>query len=357
MAPLHVVLFFILGCGLGVVVHELGHWLCGVLVGIPIRLVRIGSGPDLAVFRVGETIVELRAILLSGLVSPYPVLEWKASAELLFVLGGVFANVALFAIVLALPRTPATPDWAIDAVWGIAWAQIGMVLSNLTPRTLHHGLQSDGALILALVSKGRPAFRNAADGLRYRAGLKAYARAREDIRRFSKASARIVYNLGRYRSETASEDDRLDACEALLRHLGRGGLRRTEEVMILDALVTKQVVDGAGPLHARLNALSLRAMDLAPDLATVRGTRGAALVEIGRFGEGRAMLAPLLEGPPSFDTILATLFCARAADGLGEREEVVRLLAAARAMMCFAASPEAARLLARVEARVAAPVT
>ena len=74
-------------------------------------------------------------------------------------------------------------------------------------------------------------------------------------------------------------------------------------------------------------------MPIGPDIKTLKFSRAAALIELGRFAEGKA-LVEAFAGPDDrpFDSLLNNTFLARAEAGLGNREQARQLLSAARAL-------------------------
>lgn len=120
---------------------------------------------------------------------------------------------------------------------------------------------------------------------------------------------------------------------ALLGELERGNLMREEELLILDLLITDALLHGDPRLRPRLDEWSQRALEMAPEIATLHGSRGAALVELGRLAEGKALLEPLLTTDrASYDALLSHIFLARAEGALGNVERARYLATQARAI-------------------------
>jgi predicted Zn-dependent protease len=89
--------------------------------------------------------------------------------------------------------------------------------------------------------------------------------------------------------------------------------------LVLDALGTDALFFRDPALLVHLDEWSLRAVTLAPNIATVRATRGWALVELGRYAEAKPILEPLtLSAEAPFDRILSHAFLARAEHALGD---------------------------------------
>jgi hypothetical protein len=121
--------------------------------------------------------------------------------------------------------------------------------------------------------------------------LESYGANQAPLRR---ARPRLIYQLLRSDRSTDAEARR-DFQDALQRELARGVLSREETMLALDALVTSGLIyRDPPPLHAHLDAWSRQALQLGPDIATLRSSRGAVLVELGRCQEGKALLIPLV---------------------------------------------------------------
>jgi predicted Zn-dependent protease len=140
----------------------------------------------------------------------------------------------------------------------------------------------------------------------------------------------------------------------LLCELDHGGLMREEELLVLDALITDAVLQGDPQMRMRLEEWSRRAVEMGPDIATLRGSRGAALVELGRAAEGKALLELLLAADPtSFDALLSHVFLARAEGALGNMERARYLAAQARVTSNAGTFPaQVSRLLDMLETEV-----
>jgi hypothetical protein len=106
-----------------------------------------------------------------------------------------------------------------------------------------------------------------------------------------------------------------------------------EEMRILDALLTDGLIFADPTLRPMLDQWSLRAVQLGPEIKTLAGTRGAVLVELGRYQEGKALLEPLARADttPPFDTLMTEIFLAHAEHALGDAGAATELMTRARA--------------------------
>jgi hypothetical protein len=350
-----IVLSLALGYAAGVAFHEFGHMACAALLSLPIRLVSIGRGPLLWRRRIGETEFELHAVPLSGCVLLYPQPVIRKFSSLLFLVGGVLGNAAIIALVAVVDEARLLPVWGWDFLGPIVFVQSYMIIANLAPfwTTTVGGLRvgSDG-LQLLLVALG-PWRGPTQAGLLYAARLDGYGGAKRAPPR--RASARLIYQLARSDKGTDPETRR-DYEDALQRELGRSTLSREETMLALDALLTSALMYRNPQLRAHLDAWSQQALQLGPDIATLRGTRGSVLVELGRYEEGKALLAPLAgsQSGNAFDAFMISVSLARAEHGLGNVAAARVLAAAARESV--SAIPSAAFMLSRLDAELAAPL-
>lgn len=345
-----------LGLVAGVACHEFGHMLCAALLSRPIRLISIGIGPLLWRRRISETQFELHAIPSGGCVQCYPQPLVRNVSTLFILFGGVLGNIALIGVVAGVSKAGALPNAWGDYLGAIVFVQFFLIVQNLVPFwTTVNGVRigSDGLQFLQIVLG--PWRGPTQAGLLYAAILDRYGGAnRAPLRR---ASARLIYQM--LRSDQWNDAEaRRDFQDALQRELGRGALSREENIMALDALVTSGLIYRDPPLRAHLDAWSQQALRLGPDVATLRGSRGAVLVELRRYQEGKAFLVPLVGAEPrkSFDAFMVSVFLAHAEHALGNAAAARALAAAARENVeAVRGIPEVASMLSRLDAELASP--
>lgn len=134
------------------VIHECGHALVAKLVGWRVTQMVLGMGPELVRFRVGETQVVVRALLVEGYVTPAPKRPGSARlANALVYLGGPGAEL-LAAALIALawgwdPFFVRSDDYALLASQCAALALTIGAVTNLIPHSLA-GAPNDGLGIL-----------------------------------------------------------------------------------------------------------------------------------------------------------------------------------------------------------------
>src|SRR5258705_6215701 len=96
---------FLLGLAIGTVAHKAGRLLCARVGSIPIRRIVIGRGPVLMRGRLGDMRVEVRVVPTGMVViCAESASTPKRSALLLYLLGGVLANVVVIGVIIWLHR-------------------------------------------------------------------------------------------------------------------------------------------------------------------------------------------------------------------------------------------------------------
>ena len=343
------------GFAIGIACHELGHVLFAAIGSIPIRLIELGLGPLLWRGRFGETWLELRAWPVFGRVVPYPVVSYRWYWWALFIFGGVLGNVAVICLLAGLDAVGAAPRAAGDVLGPIVFAQVFIVVVNLAPVSVKVGatrFPTDGLRLLRLLWQPQD------DGVQLRAHfatvLGKYGRGNLQLT-MSPASSRVLSHHLSLHDLTVDGDARRDTREALVRELDGRELMREERIYVLDLLVTDGLISGDPAVRPRLDEWSRQALALGPELPTVLGSRGAVLVELGRYEEGKALLAFLAAAKDAnpFDALMIHAFLARAERALGDEAAARQFAEVARTTAeAIQASPRMMAMLARFETEV-----
>lgn len=309
----------------GTVAHEAGHLLFAVIGSIPVHHVVIGSGPILMRRRIGELRLELRRLPTGGLVMPAAFGEIRRFWLALFAVGGVLGNVAVIAVVAWLDVARAAPTILQNIGGPLVLTQILMIVASLIPyRTIVDGelAYSDGLQLLRVLSGS-----------------------------FTSPPVLLLARLHGAERWT-NEAVRHKVWEALRRELARGELRPVEETLALDFLVTDGLIFADPVLHPELDAWSLRALQIEPESITLIGSRGAVLVEIGHYQEGKSLLETVVfakEAAP-FDVFISRIFLARAEHALGNVAAARECLTDVPAMLqTSAAGPAVTALVERLK--------
>jgi hypothetical protein len=349
-------LWLALGVAMGLACHELGHTLCAAIVSFPIRLIAVGVGPLLWRRRSAETWLELRLVPFSGFVATYPLVNSRWYRRILFVLGGVLGNVAVICVVAWLDARGVVPKPTDNVLGPIVLVQVYLIVANLVPFRATVGgtvASSDGLQLLRLFwgSQDEVAQLRAA----YAMKLSRYSNGNLQLT-MNSDSLRTFFNVSNFQSAT-DENGRRDYREALVRDLERGNLLREEKMYVLDSLVTDGLISGDPDIRNFLDEWSRHALALGPECSPLLGSRGAVLVELGRYEAGKALLEPLVAAhhdesfDSRFDFLLSQAFLARAESALGNPEAARCLAEAARSTSnALPAWPRMMAMLSRLEA-------
>jgi hypothetical protein len=317
------------GCAVGYVVgtlaHEAGHLLCAMIGSIPVRLVVIGSGPVLFRRRISELWLEFRRLPVGGFVlrADFGNIQkfWLAFS----IAGGVLGNVAVIGAVAWLDVAGVAPKILQKIGGPLVLTQIFLIVISLFPyQTSIDGVPavSDGLQLLRVLfgSPTRPPTISHA--------------WRDCVERWTK------------------EDVRRHVWEALRRELAQGDLLPEEEKVVLDLLVTDGLIFADPILRPELDEWSSRALQLEPEARTLIGSRGAVLVEIGRYQEGKALLevVVLSDWDAPFDLFMSRVFLARAEHALGNIAAAGKLMTDVQTIdQTGVAGPALTALVERIE--------
>lgn len=335
------------------VVHECGHFLCARLVGYSIMQISFGRGPVALRRRIVETEFLVRAIPLGGRVVCYPPLFFQKWRETIYFLGGVIANGVVSLALLLLVNADQVPvDWAA-AAFALGWMHSATALLNLAPGTAR-GAALDGLHLLRLVkTRSKPGL--TAIGTFYVQLLA----SREPGRPFTPRDTRTASRMAHWLALASAGGDaatRDIARRALARELARNPkLSAPEAAVALDRLLTDAVLRAQQATPAQLDVWSSRLLRLYPHQATAWGSRGAALVLLGRTDEGVTLLRQCHEAADAsgFDRLVSALLLAQAELAAGDRDLARRWLAAAQgetqARRTLDSNPSFAAEFARVE--------
>ena len=347
-----VIVFLIVGLPLATIAHEVGHALCATLVGIPIRFVRIGHGAVILRGKIGRTRFTLRWLPMTGFAQPFPILIIQKYKLALFCFGGALGNFAVIFLIALLDLLPALPDVVRENMGAVVFAQLFLIVVNLTPYRLKkptaEGVSATDGLSLARYLSG-PSGVLTANGMRYSQMLAPYNVVGSPPSLRTAASARIAHYLEIPERWTDAEARR-DMRNALLREISATELPLSERLLVLESLVTTGLVTGDQAYRRELDQWSLMAMQLGPMIKTVRGSRGAALVELGRFEEGKSLLLQVADPAAPYDYFMGQFFLARAERGLGNEPDPARLFEAAGALpAAYLTQPPISLVLAQIE--------
>jgi len=292
---------FVAAFAIGTILHELAHAIAAVFVGFRLRRVRIGIGTSLFRGRLGDAEFEVGAIPGWGMVEIYPPLRDRRLAMFLHVAAGPAMDVLLLvAFVDAHAYLPAG-EIGNAIIMPAILAQLTSTLANLWPhRAVVYGRETaNDGLLMCQILWGTASLKSYRDG--YCAILSRSLQPGEALPVFNAQSEKIAWHL---MTRLAPPREATGTADAALEGLLTNDMPRCEALTVLDTLVTSALESIDPARLADLDQWSSRLHALAPDVATFRGSRGAVLIELGRFEEGLAMLAEAENGSPFNDCLV-----------------------------------------------------
>lgn len=329
-------------------VHELGHFIMTRIMGYKVRLMLLGSGPVLKVFRLGRFFLVVKLLPFAGLIHPEITLAKNVRKKFAcIVLAGPLINltVAVGAAYLlyysSLTLSPTTTEvmWS----WLVANAYFG--ITNLIPFRIaekSNFFRSDGQHLVDLpswtdddIKKLIRANQSLFVQMEFQYGDKNIARAIaiEAIESGMEAQA-----LSSIVAVTSSTHDEL----AYSLKLHRKVLKTVHQEDELSALARNNfayniIQLGDDSLFSEANEQSLKAIGTLPMSLDIRSTRGSVLIAMGRYVEGLALLEDERfaidtnenQARVSYDRAKAYDALGRAADAAESRDKATALMESA----------------------------
>src|SRR5262245_11578205 len=102
--------YWLPGLWLGILVHEVGHFVCARAIGLRVRLVSVGAGPLLARRQIAGVTFVFRLLPVYGHVETDSWDYFPRRRATLFILGGMIGNAALIFLLGCLDALPMTGD-------------------------------------------------------------------------------------------------------------------------------------------------------------------------------------------------------------------------------------------------------
>ena len=297
------------------------------LAGLRLRCIHIGTGPTILSTRRYDCELVLKALPIFGMVEVIPGQQGRRLAMFSFLAAGPLANAVLLALVILIGERMADPELSKQTVLPAATVLVLSFLCSLWPsRVPTDGtwVASDGLRMLrSLRGEAQPTFyRQYLDMTLHHFFGREYP-----LPRVSEASDEVAWRIyqQRYPTRVTFVESRAALEPLLSLELGE-----PERVVVLDKLVTSGLADGAPAVD--LDRWSAEALSLAPDIATIRGTRGSVLIDIGRPADGLDILQSA-ENRGVFNDCLVHGFRALGFFKLGNRESTDSEFARAQALL------------------------
>jgi len=291
--------FFILH--LAIFVHELGHYIASLLAGVNVRLLMLGSGPTLKVFRFKQLFIVLKLFPFSGSVHPdFDSANGIRGKFFFIVAAGPLFNLfmAAFTAFTLIYSNVALSPFVSDLLWFWLFVNVSLGILNLIPGKSTKGLGhflSDGAQLISIpswtdedIKKLVRMNQGILAQLEYEHGDKAVARAIATAAIESGQDAQIHSLILTVSARTKQE---FELAIKLNRQVLEG-VDKDDEItaVIRNNLAYSLFKHGEAALLPEADRQSLKAMEMLPMVLAVRSTRGSVLVALGQFEAGLELL-------------------------------------------------------------------
>jgi len=302
--------------------HELGHFVCAKLVGMSPYLMKVGSGFSISSKRFFGAQIELGIHLFSfnGETRAHLPTNWSTFKDLktkliIYCMGGCLANSILLACSIVMLGLTGFPIFLCFIL-----IEVVMIISALVPTNiLLYGRKhpTDGKQIFLILTKDYQQY-FLTELQKYLSRMDGnlagpYILLKNDtvtIELFVKAATEFDY---RHFDEAIALYNRL---------LSAQNASGAERVYFLEILASIVIIYGQKQYLTQADAWSQEAMKLAGYSKTVQGTRGAILIELGRYEEGMRMLFQLTEPDNDpLDIAISSCCIAKAEHRLGNNEQ------------------------------------
>lgn len=315
------------GHALGIAAHEAGHAFAAMATGMRVKKVVIGWGETLYACEYRGIQIELNRIPSGGVTHIAGEIRLRKWAELFVLLAGSLGNLLLLLGVVAAWYHSLLPSSADYVTLGFVCAQIFLIAFALLPDAASvAGGITDGKRIAFILKQKNGSLTPVAECHLH--SLQPYAEGEGQIAALSPASHRLI-DIHQALCHSPAELPG-KTVQAVIAELGKDEMSPAEELMVLDTLVTNAVIYGNRNLRDSIDEWSSRAMARGSHISTIRFTRAAVLIELGRFADGKALIeASAHPDDRPYDTVLNSIFLAKAEAGLGNPGRANELLAQA----------------------------
>ncbi|MCI0390761.1 MAG: site-2 protease family protein [Acidobacteria bacterium] len=301
--------------------HELGHFVCAKLVGMSPQLMKVGRG--FRIFRKNffGARLELGILPVGGLTyAYYPDTGWSKFEDLklkliIYTMGGCLANsVLLMCLIMMLIYT------GFPALRYFIYIEIVTIITNLVPiDVLLYGtkLPSDGKQFFSILTQNYQRYFFA----RHQKAIARIAGDRTEPKILFKNDIRTLELF--VKAETKLAYRRFDEAIALWNQLlNTENATDVERAYLLDILASIVINLGQKQYLAQADRWSQEALKLAGHSKTIQVTRGAILIELGQYEEGKQMLILLTKsGNDPVDVVIGSYYLAKADHRLGNNEQ------------------------------------
>ncbi|WP_414753425.1 site-2 protease family protein [Anabaena sp. CCY 9910] len=303
--------------------HEMGHFIVSKMVGFQPYLVIVGSGKKLLNFHFLNSVIEFRIIPSGGVTYTSNLKLEKVKHKLaVMYLAGPLVNCCfclLFSLVYTYYIAYLQFPGYLSIIGSLVYVEFFLFAGNLLPMDIDsYGkvISNDGKAFIDALTKTEQQF------IQKLLGLDRYTNTQHssgDLFNNSLITLQILYKAqAEFNKHNFSQV--IDLLEPILDY---PDILTRDKLYIIDILASIVINHGDKKYLDKANNWSVQAMELASDIKTIQGTRGAILVELGRYNEGKEMLLPLTAaGNEAIDIAVSCCYIAKADYYLGNDDQV-----------------------------------
>lgn len=301
---------------LSIFFHEMGHFIFAKIAGMSPYLVKIGVGKKLFKIRIFNALFEFYCVPYGGMTyAEFFSLKWIKLKLIFFLFGGSFVNFIL--LVTAINIAKVTENVLLIVPIYVEFIILSFNLITLRVKVNGIDHPNDGKqIILAIFTNYKKIFDNVFE--EYKKALLRYESNENKLaKNFLSNDIRILQRF--IRAEEQLEQGYVtEAIRRFLEILDFERISDLEKAFILDHLACIVTINGYKKYLNDADKWSQEALRLASYSKTLKGTRGAILIELGRYDEGKQWLLPLTEPDnEELDIAISSCYIAKAEYFLG----------------------------------------
>ncbi|WP_392535959.1 M50 family metallopeptidase [Nostoc sp. C117] len=304
--------------------HEMGHFIAAKIMGLKPYLVKIGTGKRMLDFKLSNLIIEFNLMPNGGITYVSNLSLHNIKPKLIFMyLAGPMINCFLLVLIISIYNQRILHYIFANHVYileAFAIFEVLLIIGNLLPSefTIYGQKHSnDGKQVLDVLTKTNEQF------IQKKLGLARYTINKNDSSiDFFNNDLKTLQIL--YEAQVEFDKRNFNQAIKLLEPIViNERLIVRDKLYILDILVSIVIEHEQMKYLQKADTWSLQALTLAGDIKTIQGTRGAILIELGRYSEGKQMLLPLTEaGNDLIDIAYSCCYIAKADYFLGNENQV-----------------------------------
>jgi tetratricopeptide (TPR) repeat protein len=295
--------------------HEMGHFFAGKLVGFNPPMVQIGVGKRILNFNLFNSVIEFRIIPNGGKTYVYFLTsQWLRAKLIFFYLAGPIVHVFLFSVLkfIHIDLTFKIGYLSFrEITFYLSWLELFLIFTNLFPIE-YQKQPNDGKQVIDTLTQSNQQV------IQKFLGLSRYQTKYDRDRIFFNNDLRTLNTI--FEAKTKIDQRNFNqAIELLEPILHSPNFIMRDKIYLFDILASIVINHGEIKYLQKADEWSDQALSLDKDIKTLQGTRGAILIELGRYDEGKKMLLPLTErGNEPVDIAISCCYIAKADFYLGK---------------------------------------